>query len=229
VKIPTILQSELALVLEALRKSAIYDPKISYLGFDDSVDSDLVENLVSELTILFSKESKKSTKSKDKRYSAFELAATPIVLDFFCRLPHSCKFNPGFFGYLSYRIRDVIVWRFPPNDSEGWSKNFVASASSSEFVDGFIPRLIIRGLIAKGSTEAEGLIQQDFWRSHVLRVKTGFSQEMSQAFAEEVVESSIAVEEQRSIAKRIRSIRSNVIFELLTKVDARKIVRDLRK
>ncbi len=96
-KIPTLLQSELALVLEALRKSAIYDPKISYLGFDDSVDSDLVENLVSELTILFSKESKKSTKSKDKRYSAFELAATGGGAGFFLQAPSLLQIQPRFF------------------------------------------------------------------------------------------------------------------------------------
>lgn len=227
-RIPTLLKSDLALALDALRSGSRLDPKVTYVGLEGSLDNNLVDGLVSELLQLHGREIKKLTKSKEKKYKEFELAATPVLLKFFAALPSSCKFSPGFFAYLSFRLQDVIVWRYPPNDGGGWPKNFVATQTPSDFVDGFLPRLVIHGLIAKGSPVAESLIAQDFWRSHVLRVKTGFSSAMSQAFAEEKVESGTTTNEERRIARLIQSVRSNVIFEVLSKKQARQIVRNLR-
>lgn len=223
-KKPVISQADMHEYVNSLREGKPIDIKVAFAGDENTIASELIESFVTSLIDLRDTCAKGITKTKDKKYSEFEKAASPLVLTFLRSLPISCQFDPGFWSYLSYRVTEVITWRYPPNDAEGWAKNFVASHTSSDFVDGFLPRLAIKGLISEGSPSSTELTQQDFWRSHVLRVKTGFSRTVSQAFAEAVVRDEIAVEKQRSMAKSIRAIRSNVIFEILDPAQAKTIV-----
>lgn len=227
-KRPTVSQSDMHEFVHELRAGSQVEPKISMSGEENSLSTELVEEFVADFKELKDSCSKGLTKSKDKKHSEFEREASPLVVRLLEELPMSCRFDPGFWSYLSYRVSDVITWRYPPNEAEGWSKNFVASHASSDFVDGFLPRLAIKGLIATGSADSTNLTQQDFWRSHILRVKTGFSKNVSQAFAEAVVRDQLVVEKQRSMAKSIRSIRSNVIFEVLNPAQAKAIVDDIK-
>lgn len=227
-KKPTITQSDMHEFVDELRKGNPIEVRVVYVGDDNSVAQELLDDFVSSVVLLKESCSKGIAKSKDKKYSDFEREASPMVANLLRQLPLSCKFDPGFWSYLSYRIADVIIWRYPPNDSDGWAKNFVASHTVSDFIDGFLPRIAVKGLVAEGSTGSTALTQQDFWRSHILRVKTGFSKNVSQAFAEAVISDEIVVEKQRSMAKLIRSIRSNVIFETLSASQAKDVVDSVK-
>jgi hypothetical protein len=225
VKYPSISQIEMKDFVSNLRNgSAEVEPKVLFSGEENSLPDDLIEGFVRNFIELQEACSRGLTKSKDKKFSEFEQQASPLVVALLKKLPLKVQFDPGFWSYLSFRVANVISWRYPPNDKEGWGKNFVQTHTQSDFVDGFLPRLAIKGLIEQGSDKAAALTQQDFWRSHVLRVKTGFSPKVSQAFAELVVDEGIVVESQRAIAKSIRSQRSNVIFELLSSDQARALV-----
>ena len=224
-KYPNISQADMKEFVTSLQNGpSVREPKIALSGEDSALPDELIEGFVSDFTKLQETCSKGIAKSKDKKFAQFEQQASPMVATLLNKLPLKAQFDPGFWSYLSYRVADVIVWRYPPNDKDGWGKNFVASHTQSDFVDGFLPRLAIKGLISAGSEKAAALTQQDFWRSHILRVKTGFSQNVSQAFAELVVDEGTVVETQRAMTKSIRSQRSNVIFEVLTKEQAKALV-----
>ncbi len=227
-KHPSITQMEMNEFVSAIQRGLNYEPKVTLTGDENSLNSSLIEEFIESFLALHDATSKSFTKSKEKKYVEFEKAASPLLVGFLNSLPSRFQFDPGFWSYLSFRVSEVIVWRYPPHDSDGWNKNFVVSHSTSEFVYGFLPRLAIKGLIASGSEKAENLIQQDFWQSHILRVKTGFSTSVSQAFAEAVVDDDLKVEKQRMMAKSIRSLRSNVIFEALDQQQAKALVNSVK-
>jgi hypothetical protein len=226
-KIPTLSQSEMKTFTEARRNGQSYDPEIVYVGSDSSLNDDLVSIFVEEVKLALSTVKADTSSTQETLYSNFEQSLTLLSLEFFDALPPEAKFTPGFWSFVSSEIANEVEWRYPPNNKEGWSKNFVSSHSPSDFIDGFLPRIIVRGLIAKDSDKALSLSGQDFWRSHILRVKTGFSKVVSIAFAEHVVNVSMPVSEQRIVAKRIRSARANVIFEALDSSQAVKMLDTL--
>jgi hypothetical protein len=226
-KVPTLSQSEMQAFVEARRLGEVYEPEVGSVGVESSISDELVPQFVDEVHGILSEVLKNTSNSQEKMHSQLERDLTGPAIKFFEALPPDAKFTPGFWSFMSFQISSVVEWRYPPNDKEGWSRNFVSSHSPSDFIDGFLPRIIVRGLIARSSAKALSLSGQDFWRSHILRVKTGFSKEMSIAFAEHVVDTGIAVAEQRSLAKKIRSVRSNVIFEALDSAQATKILKSL--
>ena len=226
-KIPTLSQSEMKAFTDARRVGASYEPEVFYVGSDLILGDELVSGFVEEVKSILSKVTSDTKSSQEMSHSNFEQRLTIVALEFFEKLPPEAKFSPGFWSYVSFKIADAVEWRYPPNDKEGWSKNFVSSHNPSDFIDGLLPRIVVRGLIARGSPKALSLSGQDFWRSHILRVKTGFSKVVSIAFAEHVVNVSMPVSEQRIVAKRIRSARSNVIFEALDSSQAAKMLETL--
>jgi len=227
VKIPTLTQFEMNEFVEARRRGEVYEPEVSFVGSESSLEQSLISEFVNEVKKILSQVMGDRSASQERLHSLFEKEITKPAVKFFEAIPTDAKFTPGFWSYLSFELCEVIEWRYPPNDKEGWAKNFVSSHSPSDFIDGFLPRIIVRGLIASDSSKALSLSGQDFWRSHILRVKTGFSKEMSIAFAEHVVETSMTVAQQRILAKKIRSTRSNVIFETLDSSQAANILKSL--
>jgi hypothetical protein len=225
VKIPTLLQTEINEFIESMRLNREYLPKVTWSGDDNALGDSLIEDFVAQAMEIFRSSTTGITKSREKKTEALELGLTKLTVEFFSQIPTQAKFEPGFWSYLSFRLSPIILWRYPPNEKEGWGRNFVSKHSPSDFIDGFLPRILVRGQIAVGSELAESFLQQDFWRSHILRVKTGFCQTMSQSFAEKVVSEKLPVEVQRAAAKKLRSIRSNVVFELLDKPDCEKLIK----
>jgi hypothetical protein len=226
-KVPTLSQAEIQAFVEARRLGETYVPEVGSVGVESSMSDELVSQFVDVVNGILTEVLKDTSKSQERMHSLLEQELTGPAIRFFESLPPDAKFTPGFWSFMSFQISSVVEWRYPPNDKEGWSKNFVSSHSPSDFIDGFLPRIIVRGLIARNSDKALSLSGQDFWRSHILRVKTGFSKEMSIAFAEHVVETSMSVAEQRTLAKKIRSARSNVIFEALDSTQATSILKSL--
>jgi hypothetical protein len=226
-KVPTLSQAEIQAFVESRRLGETYVPEVGSVGVESSMSDELVSQFVDVVNGILTEVLKDTSKSQERMHSLLEQELTGPAIKFFESLPPDAKFTPGFWSFMSFQISSVLEWRYPPNDKEGWSKNFVSSHSPSDFIDGFLPRIIVRGLIARNSDKALSLSGQDFWRSHILRVKTGFSKEMSIAFAEHVVETSMSVAEQRTLAKKIRSARSNVIFEALDSTQATTILKSL--
>jgi hypothetical protein len=195
------------------------------VGSENSLSEEVLESFCGEIQTIFIDFAKGSKAMADFR--KLETAIAPACLLFFKQLPPEAKFTPGFWSYLSVRLSEIVEWRHPVSNDQGWGKNFVATHKPSDFVDGFFPRITIRSLIASESSIAMSLVLQDFWRSHILRVKTGFSKAVSIAFAEHAVSQGFSTAQSRDFTKKVKSARSNILFEALTDSQAKKVIETL--
>jgi len=228
-RIPLMSQVEMNTYLTELRAGRNFEPKVDFMGAEIATLDYHIDNFLNGLLESIDLAGGKLAEpGKEKVFGDFEQRALEVCVQFFDGLPDECKFEPGFWTYLSWRCADVIAWRYPVNEKKGWVDNFFARYSASDFINAFIPRLVVQGLITRGDS-ARSFRGQDFWRSHVLRVKTGFSKEVSNGFANIAKNESVNTEDARIIAKKVRAIRSNVIFEALDKPQAEILVGELRK
>lgn len=224
-KIPTVSQLEMDVFVQSRRDGNSYTPEIILVGSENSLSEEDLENFFGEIQTIFMDFTQGSKTRADFR--KLETAIAPSCLLFFKKLPPEAKFTPGFWSYLSVRLSDIVEWRHPVKNKKGWEKNFVATHKPSDFVDGFLPRITIRSLIASESPIAMSLELQDFWRSHILRVKTGFSKAVSIAFAEHAVSKGFNTDESRDFTKKVKAARSNILFEALTDSQAKKVIETL--
>ena len=223
-KIPVLSEQEIGEFVSSMIEGENYEPRVAYLGGEDTLKESDFEELVNSLHKSFSSARKTLGKSQTKRVEQLEVELGAKLRDFFHENNVEIFYEPGFWSYLSFRCREIILWRLPEKNPNGLKTNFVQKHSPSELRNAFLPRVLARSLIVEGEEELEGYIAQDFWQSHILRVKTGFSPVLSKQFAKAVLHNKIGVDLQRSAAKRIRSIRSNVLFEILDEQQARELV-----
>ena len=143
--------------------------------------------------------------------------------------------DPGFWRYLAvWEMFDFIQWR------DGATCKLVSfgAESHSPTWDCVPKRMFVRARIAeeaRGSEQADALASiagTDVWRSHVLRVKTGNAPLLAAALMEAWERKDIRTDEVREVAKSIKRLRSNLVFELLDEgqveeVMSRQIARSL--
>lgn len=67
----------------------------------------------------------------------------------------------------------------------------------------------------------------DFWRSHILRVKTGTAPPLARAFARLQVEKSMVSDDVRPFAKRINRLWTNVVFHDWTDEEADELLAEV--
>lgn len=187
------------------------------------ISNELIDNFMETLQIEMAKAEglkKKNGKPEglEGRHAAFELAMLEPTVEFFNSIPDEAIFEPGFWCFLGYRAYSVIEWRHPGNSG---LENF--GVISARLIESLLMRIYLRGIIG-GETESRAVMSQDFWRSHVLRVKLGQSKVTARAFAAAVSRDGIKIDDQRAIARRLNGLRSNVVFELLTKEQAEDVV-----
>lgn len=126
--------------------------------------------------------------------------------------------DPGFWRYLAvWEMFDFVQWR----DGENCKLVSFGAGSHSPTWDCVPKRMFVRARIAfeagaEGDwKELAGIPGTDVWRSHVLRVKTGNSPALSAALLEAWDAQLIRTKEVRDVAKRIKRLRSNMVFELM--------------
>lgn len=129
--------------------------------------------------------------------------------------------DPGFWRYLAvWEMFEFIQWR----DGANCKLVSFGAQSHTPTWDCVPKRMFVRARIAevaKGAEGAEalaGVPGTDLWRSHVLRVKTGNSPKLAAALVEAYERKDIRTSTVRDVAKRIKRLRSNLVFELLDEV-----------
>jgi len=148
--------------------------------------------------------------------------------------------HPGFWRYLSLRFGwSLISWRESKaiaNATKEGSKNpfayrtYVNALNSYETV---LTRMFIRGRLAAGAEGNDSiawaaLSATDLWRSHIVRVKTGYSAVLTQAVVESQVEEPMVTDPLREFAKRLNRLSSNVLLLEYELEGARTVVEELR-
>lgn len=139
--------------------------------------------------------------------------------------------DPGFWAWLSTGVLwSFVCWRENPSERkrEGYEK-YVNGRASQECVP---LRMFLRAQAVErdGDYELASSIPRgvDFWRSHVLRVRTGAKKELARAIAQEQRDDRLTVKPVREYAKRVNRRWSNQVLYLLNDPESRALARDER-
>jgi len=140
--------------------------------------------------------------------------------------------DPRFWRYLAVRyFGEFIAWRENKALAEGnIGKYFVAGTG----VESVPLRLFLRGqsiVAPDGSYELAEAVPAgtDFWRSHVLRVKTGRAINLSRSFAQMQSKDRLKTKPLRKFARLVNRMWANVVLTEYTPGDSAKLLGQLRK
>jgi hypothetical protein len=134
--------------------------------------------------------------------------------------------DPGFWRYLGcVEMFGFVKWR----DGENCKPESFGAGSSFPTWDCVPLRMYVRARIcaesgASNYEEIASIPGTDLWRSHVLRVKTGNAPHLSVALAEAWKRGDLDTNSVREVAKSLKRLRSNVIFEVLDAGQAEQII-----
>lgn len=147
------------------------------------------------------------------------------VFQLFSKLPTEVLTDKDFWRFLSSSVfLSFIVWRDGFDGALPSRASFGAS-SRSITMDCVPFRMFNRGLInyeLTGSYQDDSyaaIAGTDIWRSHILRVKTSLSVSVTRGILEKLESGNLPTGLIRPLAKRLKRIRSNVIFEVLDSDD----------
>jgi hypothetical protein len=139
--------------------------------------------------------------------------------------------DPGFWAWLATGpLWFFVRWRENPNQRkrEGYEK-YVDGRASQECVP---LRMFLRAQAVErdGDYDLASSIPRgvDFWRSHVLRVRTGAKKELARAIAQEQRDDRLTVKPVREYAKRVNRRWSNQVLHLLNDQESRALALDER-
>ncbi len=146
--------------------------------------------------------------------------------------------DDGFWRYLGVRyFWDVIRWREPKafGDESSLAKalKYVDATNPTESV---LTRMYLRAVavgmeddVYGGDGEAaHGLPQAtDFWRSHIVRVRTGTAPGLVRAFVRRQQDDRMATEPLREFAKAVNRTWSNIVLNVYGEDEASELLDDL--
>jgi len=144
-----------------------------------------------------------------------------VLFKAFHNLPVEVLTDRDFWRYLSCSyFFEFIIWRDGSKGNLPAYASFGASSKSITF-DCVPYRMFNRGLLNYLMTydhdddSYSRVAGTDVWRSHILRVKTSFAPELVRSYIEKLEAKKLPTKLVRSLAKRIRRDRSNILFEVL--------------
>lgn len=138
--------------------------------------------------------------------------------------------DPGFWRYLSLKyFWGFIAWREERAFANGNHMKYVDGEKSTECV---LTRMYLR-VAAIGGPEHAGIARAipkstDFWRSHVIRVRTGTAPPLARALAVMQRDNRLATPEIRELAKALSRTWTNVLVNIYTDEEARSLINELR-
>lgn len=147
-------------------------------------------------------------------------------------LPWSALDDPGLWRYLTLaHLWWFVKWRQERTfASEDWGKyrKYVDGTNPTECV---VLRAFLRGQLTEPTYELATAIHDgtDFWRSHVIRVRTGSSPTLARAFAAEQRDHRMATSELRPFARRLNRVWTNVILHTYEDMEAASLITELRE
>lgn len=142
--------------------------------------------------------------------------------------------DPGFWRYLTVaHFWWLVEWReHKAFATEDWARIriYVDGTRPSECV---MTRMYIRARIAQeaGNSQLAAAVPKaaDFWRSHIVRVRTSYWPAMVGALVTSQAEDRMTVEPLRSFARRLNRTGANVVFATYDVDEARSLIEELRE
>jgi hypothetical protein len=170
------------------------------------------------------------TLSGDK--DLFEGRLAESLFPFFDSVPIEVLDDAGFWRYLCvHYFWWFVSWRESGPLASGNAAAYTNAAQNTEQIP---LRLYLRAkAVRRGddvSPSAELHQSSDFWRSHVLRVRTGTAPEITRALVEMQKDNDrhLATDDMRAYARRLNRIWTNVDLNLLNEDEAKRLIDELR-
>ncbi|MCY4194507.1 MAG: hypothetical protein OXF04_09480 [bacterium] len=138
--------------------------------------------------------------------------------------------DPGFWRYLSIGyFWDFIAWREKKSFENGNHMKYIDGKNQAECV---LLRMFLR-ISALGGAEHADLAYElpkatDFWRSHVLRVRTATAPMLTRAIVELQAADRLMTEDLREFAKRVNRTWSNMLLNIYSQSEAEDLLQELR-
>ena len=196
--------------------------EIDWLGAGDAVDLRDLEKLASDIAA-------EIVDWTDPDKDRFEGSACGWLFAALSHLPTEVLDDRGFWRYLAIQyFWDFIAWREAKPFSAGNHLKYVDASDPKETV---LTRMYLRAQ-ALGGAEAGilgGAIPRagDFWRSHVIRVKTGTAPPFARAFAQRQSRDRLKTGPIREVAKRLTRLWTNVVPYVYDGPEATELMREV--
>ena len=171
--------------------------------------------------------SKPSARDRDR----VEGRAAVLLYEALSRADVGALDDPGFWRYLSLaHFWDFIAWRESGAFQTGKFERYVDGVDARECV---LTRMYGRGAAVGGLDHldvAESVTAAtDFWRSHVLRVRTGTAPPVVRALVKMQSTDRLSTDELREFAKALNRMWANVVPAIYDDTDATALIRELRE
>lgn len=210
--------AELAAQLVSGEDPAI-DPHARWVGEGDEIDIQSVAEVAREII-------HGAGEWTDTDRDRFEGKASVKLLTCLEHVPTEVVDDRGFWRFLSLRyFWEFIAWREAEAFSKGNYLKYVDAARSTEAV---LPRMYLRARAVGGREHADlaSAVPKgaDFWRSHVLRVRTGSAPPLTRAFISKQADARLPTGRLRAAARRINRSWANVVLDLYGDEEARSLI-----
>lgn len=166
-----------------------------------------------------------SVKDKD----ILEGKASPILYEGLEGIEAAVLDDPGFWRYLSLRyFWRFISWREKQAFERGNYLKYIDGDKSTECV---LTRMYLR-VQSLGGNEYSYLASAlprstDFWRSHVIRVKTGTAPPLTRAFVKKQRDNRLDTQELRRFARNLNRTWTNLLLNIYDDKEAAKLIEEL--
>jgi hypothetical protein len=137
--------------------------------------------------------------------------------------------DPGFWRYVAVRyFWWFIAWREKDPIAHGNVGTYIDAKRNTEQIP---LRLYLRAKAVGGDSHLCQAIPKsvDFWRSHVIRVRTGSAEPLSRAFATAQAADRMKTDPLRSYARRLNRQWTNVLLGMYDQGEADALIEELRE
>ncbi|MDE0644348.1 MAG: DUF6339 family protein [bacterium] len=198
---------------------------IHWVGMGPDIELGPIQDARAQISNLFDEYSHCYWKDRDR----LEGRAAPILYKALHNVEIYVLDDPGFWRYLSLvHFWDFIAWRENTAFGNGNHFRYVNGEKSSECV---LTRMYLR-MQALGGAQYGDLAwclpkSTDFWRSHIIRVRTGTAPELTRAVVKKYRDDRLNTADLRAFAKRLNRLWSNVVLTFYDDAEAEQLVDEL--
>ena len=157
--------------------------------------------------------------------------AALLLFDALAETDEAVLEDPGFWRYLSVGIAGLygfIRWREKKSFTDGTHYKYVGGLQPTECV---LSRMYlrVRALGGAGNRDLASAIPwaTDFWRSHIVRVRTSASPAVVRAFVKMQRDDRLTTNPLRKVAKDLSALRANVVLYDYDDREAETLLREI--
>ena len=194
------------------------DARAEWLGTGPTIDLSTVESVASMVD-------ERVTEWTDPDRDRLEGRASAWLYDALRSMPTEILDDRGFWRYLALKyFWSFITWREEKPFAKDAHLKYLDARSSTETV---LTRMFLRAQSVEdtsGDVTASITQATDFWRSHVIRVRTGTAAPLARAFARRQSEDRLRTDPLRATARKINRTWSNVVLDVYDDAEAAEVV-----